>query len=356
LGVATGEEMGEKERLRQNPNWDDEGGTRFLSYSEPDAGPVPTSSTIRSRYLPWRIRNSQVILWAVAGSVFMLALLVVSFNPSTDIRKGFLPRVDAAPGRGAFSSADFLYSFLPSLLGMILFLMFQSLDLTLRILTPWGELSRPDGATARESILVDYAACLPFESTWKASKNRHWRVAFVSFLSPFLILVPVVAGGMFMALTPHDGIVRMFPNVPAFAIVIALLFLYLSGLMMLIPSRARFRLPHAVTSLAEMISFCYNEELRTDEAFLYPSNKRDLRGKVGAYDDLEYQSRWYFGTGKNRDERLGIKRREKLAVNRPMMEAKERAAKLRGRARDALLRAHGVEISKPVNQGNSLMT
>lgn len=332
-------------------------------YSTPDG--ASTRDDGRHRYLPWCIRNSQVILWFVVASVLLIVLFIVSFHPATDVRQGFLPGLSSAPVQGAFSAADFLYSFLPSLLGMALFLMFQSLDLTLRILTPWGELSRKGGSRARTSILVDYATCLPLESTWKAAKNRHWRVAFVSLLSTLFILIPVLAGGMFMALTPPSGIVRMYPNIPVYAILLALLVLFLAGIASFIPNRDQFRLPHAVTCLSEIVSFCYDEELRSDPAFEYPPNHRHLKGQLGAFLDKDEQSRWCFGTGPSRDQRLGVKRYGKYTGDTAKVRvAKEREKAKRHMARKALKEIRGdsrlgvrdpYSISRPVPKGSTLM-
>ncbi|KAH8166069.1 hypothetical protein CIB48_g2167 [Xylaria polymorpha] len=272
---------------------------------------------VRFRYLPWCYRDSQIIFFSVAGTILFIALVVVSFLPSTDIRSGFLPHLSAAPLPGAFSPADFLYSFLPSLVGLALFLGFQSLELTLRILAPWGELAREEGSRAETSLLLDYAACLPWQSTFKALKLKHWRVAFVTFLSPLFVLIPVLGGGLFMALTPPSGAVNIYPNIPIFALILTLLFLYLIALVSLIPNRKQFRLPHAVTCLAEIMSFCCNEQLRTDEAFdqTVTSKRLQFKGALDCGKDWHRQGRWTFGAGKNNEERLGIKRYSRFTVN-----------------------------------------
>lgn len=324
IGVSTGEEDLANEKL-DNPAWFRRQQEGFPETAEPLGSP-----NTRYQYLPWCFRDSQITFFAVAAAVLLLALIVVSFAPSTDIRNGFLPRLSAAPVAGAFSAADFLYSFLPSLLGLILFLLFQPLDMTLRILTPWGELQRPEGSRAETSLLADYSTCLPIESTFKALRNKHWRVAFVSLLAVLFALIPVLAGGLFMALTPPNGIVRMFPNVPAFAIILALLFLYVFGLICLIPKRKQFRLPHAVTCLAEIFSLCWDEQLRTDEAFNDTHlmiEPKDIQGRLDLGRDWHRQGRWTLSTGRNNDERLGIKRLSKFTVNPKKLRAYDRRAR-----------------------------
>ncbi|KAI1155393.1 hypothetical protein F4825DRAFT_407537 [Nemania diffusa] len=273
--------------------------------------------TARSRYLPWCFRDTQIISFVVIGTALLVALIIVSFLPSTDLRSGFLPHLSAAPLPGGFSAADFLYSFLPSLLGLVLFLGFQSLELTLRILAPWGELARAEGSRAETSLLLDYAACLPWQSTLKALRLRHWRVAFITFLSPLFVLIPVLAGGVFMALTPPSGAVRVYPNVVIVGFILALLFLYLAALISLVPSRQPLRLPHAVTCLAEIMSFCCNEQLRTDEAFdqTRASKRTDFESALDCDKDRHRQGRWTFGAGKNNEERLGIKRYSRFTAS-----------------------------------------
>ncbi|KAI1077875.1 hypothetical protein F5B20DRAFT_550622 [Whalleya microplaca] len=316
IGVPTSEHDLEVEKM-DNEDWANRRQEGAPSVASSEAGDPPSALSIRGRYLPWCFRDNQLVIFTVACTLLLIALFAVSFAHPTDVRNGFLPGVSSGPTAGAFSPADFLYSFVPSLIGMIFFLLFQSLDLTLRILTPWGELARPEGSRAEKSLLLDYPACLPFQVTYKALRNRHWRVAFVSLLSTLLILVPVLAGGIFLALTTPSGIVRMFPNIPTFAIVLSLLILYVLALIALIPARKQFRLPHAVTCPAEVLSFCCNEQLRTDAAFDFDrvGEHAELRAQLDAGRDWHRQGRWTFGSGRNDDERLGIKRLSRYTVN-----------------------------------------
>ena len=263
------------------------------------------------QYLPWCLRTGQVTFFAVASTILFIALIVVSFNHATDVRDGFLPGVSAAPREGVFSAANFLYSFLPSVIGMILFLGFQSLDQTVRILATWGELLRPEGSSADTSLLLDYAACsMPWEAAVKALAHRHWRVALVSTLSPLFVLLPALGGSLFMALTPPSMAVRMYPNMAALGVVLALLALLSIALALLVPGRDRLRLPHAVTRLAEVLSFICSDDLRADDAFNYPRTPRELRARLGAGADPHRQSRWAFtavGEGQGGD-RPGVRR------------------------------------------------
>jgi hypothetical protein len=269
----------------------------------------------RLRYLPWCLRNNQMLYFVVTAVVLFTALLVVSFLPSTNVRSGFRPRVSSAPQRGAFSPANFLYAFIPALLGQIMVLLFQSLELSVRILQPWAEMQSMartprGGALPERSILADYAACLPLQTTWRAARNGHLRLAVLSLLAVLFTLIPVLAGGTFTALTTRSGEVRMLPNIPAFAIALTLLALYLLALVAMLPGRADFRLPHAVNCIAEIISFVANGDAMGDDAFKRVLHRNTMRGKIGVDRAPAHQPRWVFGFGGpgSGDARLGVRR------------------------------------------------
>ncbi|CZT47693.1 uncharacterized protein RSE6_08281 [Rhynchosporium secalis] len=238
------------------------------------------STDARFRYIPWFLKDTFVIFWAVAAFVFLLALFVVAFLPSTAISKGFPPLVSVLPNSAGFSPANFLYSFIPSIIGMLLYLFFQPLDMALRILQPWAELGQPVGATAERSLLLDYPASSPIACSFKALGNGHYRVAFISLLSTLFLIIPILAGGIFFPLVTPAQKVRMIPNLPSFYIILALLVLYLVGLLLLIPRRYEMHLPHGVSCLAEIISFVHASHILKDAAFYEPRSKEDLVARM----------------------------------------------------------------------------
>lgn len=120
----------------------------------------------------------------------------------------------------------------------------------------------------------------------------------------------------------------MFPQMIAFGIMLGLVALYAIALLTLVPNRAQYRLPHAVTSLAEILSFCSNDEIRNDTAFTdFPMNvgndasaagygrPEDLAARLDAGQESHRQGRWTFSYGRNNDERLGVKRFSRFTVN-----------------------------------------
>jgi hypothetical protein len=278
----------------------------------------------RHRHLPWCMRNNQLLFSVVTATILLVALFVVSFLRSTRLSAGFLPGVPSHPGPGAFSAANFLYSFVPSLIGLLLYLLFQSLDQSFRVLQPWAAManSAGTGATAGKSILADYAACpLPAQAALRAVRNGHYRVAALSLLSTLFVFLPVLGGGLFMALTDvPTGAVRIFPSVPVYAVILALLVLYLAALISVLPYRHDFRLPHGVTCLAEVVGLLVNEDLRAERCFKSVRTRQELLGKmgVGRGDD-----RWIFGEGEV-GSTLGVRRVRKFTEKRKVRKSQIR--------------------------------
>ncbi|KAK6580572.1 hypothetical protein PZA11_006808 [Diplocarpon coronariae] len=234
------------------------------------------SSNTRFRYIPWFLKDTFVVSWAVAAFILLVALFVVSFLPSTAIRKGFAPQVPVLPNSAGFSPANFLYSFVPSTIGMFIYLSFQPIDMALRKLQPWAELGKPAGASAERSLLLDYPARLPISCSVQAFTNGHYRVAILSLLSTLFLLIPILAGGLFFPLTTPANVVRMIPNLSSFYIILTLLCLYLLALLLLLPHRQLMYLPHGVDCLAEIFSFVYGSQILSDSAFQKLKSRTDL--------------------------------------------------------------------------------
>ncbi|CCT69977.1 uncharacterized protein FFB20_02603 [Fusarium fujikuroi] len=281
--------------------------TYDLVLKKPEISPASSLDDLEAevrhyKYTPIALRTSVILGSVILMTLLILAIVIVSFLPQTRLDQGYFPQVPARPRSGAFSAANFLYAFIPSLLGMIMFLLFQSLDDALRTHQPWADMSKSSGEIASKSILADYAACYPFQCTWKALRNGHWRVAVISFMATIFIFIPVLAGGLFMALTNFRGQVKMFPNMPVFGVLLAFLFLYLGCLSLMLPGRRALRIPHSVDNLAEIISLTAARETLSDPAFLAVRDTTDLKARLGLdRSDPREQSMWYFGG--SRDER-----------------------------------------------------
>ena len=304
-GASTRQYTLESGKIQEKTNTSD-----IFRSSDVEKAAVLYNEGVRFRHIPWYLRDTFIIFWSVAAFIFLLALIIVSFLPSTAIRKGFAPQVSPTPNAQGFSPANFLYSFIPSLLGLLLYLFFQPLNLSLRQLQPWAELGQDEGGTADQALLCDYTARSPLGCAWSALNTGHYRVALVSLLSFMFILLPILAGGLFFPLTtPYDE-VRMIPNLPAFYIILAILILYLVGLLILIPNRRHLHLPHAVDCLAEIFSFLYNSQMLDDAAFRAPRTQADLVTRLMSVRAGGREAKYEFGVHQGRDGRgwMGVER------------------------------------------------
>ncbi|KAK0661545.1 hypothetical protein DIS24_g2649 [Lasiodiplodia hormozganensis] len=239
------------------------------------------AESVRRRYLPWFLTDSYVVAWVIAAVVLYLAFLIISFVNDAVI-KGFAPRVSVAADPAGFSGSNFLYSFLPILLTMFLYLFFQTIDLALRRLAPYEALSTPGGASAEASILLDYPARLPVSATLTAIANHHWRVALFSFVSSMnAFTLPVLASGLFFTqYYPADGELRVAAHPAAYYALCVFLAIYVVAICTLATGRSDMALPHDSRTLAETVSWLYQSRMLTDRAFSRPATKAELVARL----------------------------------------------------------------------------
>ncbi|OCL04820.1 hypothetical protein AOQ84DRAFT_225530 [Glonium stellatum] len=245
------------------------------------------SAAVRLRHLPWYLKDTFVVAWIVIAIILLLAFFVVSFVNDA-IKNGFLPQLPAAANSAGFSPSNFLYSFVPAMIAQFLFLSFLSLDYTFRTLQPYAALSSPGGATAETSLLADYPCRFPISVTLSALLNRHFRVAFLSFISLTAATLPILAGGCFWTqFYPNTTTVRVSAQITGYHALCFFLALYAVSLFALVPGRRRFALPHRSSNLAETISWVYQSQIIADRAFARPQTKADLVTRLmgAAYAD-----------------------------------------------------------------------
>ncbi len=269
---------------------------------------------LRYRWTPWFLRDGMVVAWIVIAIVLMIAFIVVSFV-NRAVQKGFLPLISAPTTTQGFSPADFLYGFIPSLIGMLLFLLWHPIDFYFRALQPFACLAHRDGASAENSLLLDYTACLPIEVTIKALINRHYRVAYISFISLLSLTLPILAGGVFTAqFVVGSQDVRMIASMPGYYALVLFVAIYAVSFIVVWPTRKR-RLPHDISTLGQLVSFVYQSPLLTDAAFAEPRSKIDLVTKMlgtpaGEKEIPRYAFKVY--VGRDAKEHLGIDRLERF--------------------------------------------
>ncbi|KAJ5970561.1 uncharacterized protein N7479_000479 [Penicillium vulpinum] len=268
------------------------------------------SPTARYRWTPWFLRKIPVFIWIIIVFALFIAFVAVSFINDA-IEGGFPPKLPTLPSADAFSSSNFLYSFLPALIGNVLFLAWQPIDVYFRALQPYAELSSPSGASAQKSILLSYPSSYPIQVTIQAVINRHFKVAWISVMSLLSIAIPVLAGGVFIALwySSQDEI-RISAFLPAFYALIGFCGLYAVSFLAIWPGRRRY-LPHDITTLADLMSYLYQSPLLADKLLREPRSKTDLVTRLIIAPPSERDLPMYgFGiyVGRDGKEHLGIDR------------------------------------------------
>lgn len=234
----------------------------------------------RHLYIPWFLRDSLVLLWAIIAILLLLAFLVVSFVNHA-VEKGFAPLLSSATNSLGFSPADFLYSFLPSLLGMLLFLLWQPIDTFFRSIQPFANLSNPSGAAAGRSLLLEYPAKWPVACTIAALINRDFRVAFTSSIALLSATLPVLAGGVFTTqfFAARSNAILTTATMPAYYALCVFFAIYAFAFLGIFPTRKR-RLPHAINTIAGELSFLYQSPLLADPAFKGVLSKSDMKARL----------------------------------------------------------------------------
>ena len=87
------------------------------SYRAPvDLGSDDSLNNVRGCYLPWQLRPQWLLLWSVAAIVLYVAFIVVSYVKNAVVN-GFDPMLRVAPNSAGFSSTNFCYSIVPTLIG-----------------------------------------------------------------------------------------------------------------------------------------------------------------------------------------------------------------------------------------------
>lgn len=266
------------------------------------------SSDMRYKWLPWFLKDGPVLAWILIAIALTLAFVTVSFVNSA-AQRGFLPHLPAPTSPHGFSPADFLYSFVPSFIGMMLFLIWQPIDMYFRALQPFANLANDRGCSAEESLLLDYPSRLPLEITFKAALSSHYKVAWISFIGLLSITLPILAGGVFTAqFVASSQSVRIAAHMPGYYALVIFVVIYALSFLIIWPTQKR-ELPHDISTVGQLVSFLYQSPLLADGVFKEPRSKTDLVTRlIGRLTGEKGYSKYSFGTftGVGGSEHLGI--------------------------------------------------
>ncbi|CAK3791784.1 hypothetical protein DOTSEDRAFT_83474 [Lecanosticta acicola] len=253
-----------------------------------------SSFTHNDNGLPWFLRPSLALLWPIIAIVLLLAFLIVSYLPSTNVSAGFRPMLSSEVNTMGFNSANFLYSFIPSLLATLCLLFWLDIDLAHRRLAPFESLtsinrktpssSDPEKDESEETIgdrpertlLPSYPADFPLFVSLSALFNSHLRVAFISSVSLLAATLPILAGGIFWAeFYIPDQRVLIYPDLPAYYTLTVFLTIYALAYLTIYPASALHHLP-PIESFNDMRDLVHQSRLLDDIAFRNPVSKTQL--------------------------------------------------------------------------------
>ncbi|CAI0645263.1 unnamed protein product [Colletotrichum noveboracense] len=130
------------------------------------------------------------VLFSFAFVSFILAVIIEILAQQSQRAGGLAlsPSTNEIP-----TFAKFCYLFLPTIVAVIYSLLWSWIDLDVKRLQPWLEMSRPEGATAEHSIFLDYpyefVAFVPF----KAARRGHWATFYAATVMViiFWLLTPL---------------------------------------------------------------------------------------------------------------------------------------------------------------------
>ena len=237
------------------------------------------------RAVPWFLRPSAALLWAIVAVVLLLAFLIVSYLPSTAVSGGFDPLVPAPVNTMGYSTTNFLYSFIPAVLALICFLGLVDIDYAYRRLQPYVSLLDSDsGELAEKSLLLSYSADLPGVVTVSALASGHYRVAGLSLFSLIAAALPILGGGVFWAqfYIPTQSI-RISAHMPAYYALSAFVVLYALAFVLAFPWDKNTRevdaaLPRRNEAFRwrDIVGLFRGSRILDDVAFHNPISKTDL--------------------------------------------------------------------------------
>ncbi|KAF5264365.1 hypothetical protein FOXYS1_4861 [Fusarium oxysporum] len=133
---------------------------------------------------------STPILLAVIALTILLAIAIETLAQRSATQGGLAlsPTLNDIPGYAKFS-----YLYVPTIIAVLYSMIWSWIDLDVKRMQPWFELSKKSGTTAENSLFLDYqyefVALVPF----KAAKQKHWPVFFggTAMVMVFWLLTPL---------------------------------------------------------------------------------------------------------------------------------------------------------------------
>jgi len=207
-----------------------------------------------------------LMLISFAGMFLSIVLIVtgrlgpghgLNFNPQEIIARQSFPPTFAQ------YQAQVAASFIPALIINMFSICWISGDRFYRTIQPIAGMFEAGNAT--ETILLDYVGTFPPLAIIKAINKKHWRVAWFAFLAVSCTFAPLPVGSTFVYTPAASGVQITLVPAGLYASM-AILSIYTLSLIFVRPPE-RYRLPHAIRNLADLLSYCYDSKVIDDPEF-----------------------------------------------------------------------------------------
>jgi hypothetical protein len=137
----------------------------------------------------------------------------------------------------------------------------QPADIFHRITQPFTSMGKTP-QPAEKNILLSYPCDMPGKITYKAAKNAHWKVVWLSSVNQASGIFPVLTSGVFVLTKTSNGVFVSTSLATLYGI-IAFLVIYLITVVVAYPSTIR-RLPRVIRSQVDTISLFYASKFLRD--------------------------------------------------------------------------------------------
>lgn len=129
------------------------------------------------------------LILVTAGLIFVIQWLLATSQRNQGII--FAADINELP-----LSRSFCYLYLPTIVSVVYSFLWTWVDLDVKRLEPWFQLSRAGGATGSNSLLLDYPLEVLVMIPGKACRRRHWAVLMASLVTMMVFwgLTPTQAG------------------------------------------------------------------------------------------------------------------------------------------------------------------
>ncbi|KAL0635400.1 hypothetical protein Q9L58_005608 [Maublancomyces gigas] len=150
-----------------------------------------TTRTLSRDWRPWAIRAPFLVFFIFLCVLFPIIIEILLRISDT---RGAL--IYADPDTELSLGAVSLCNYLPSLVAVLFGLLWAIPDHHYRRLEPYYQLSKPGGATAEDSLLLDYSYTSTLLVPFTSFKRGHWTVFCSGMMSNILtlVLIPLIAG------------------------------------------------------------------------------------------------------------------------------------------------------------------